>query len=151
VTLQSPHTIRNFIFSGRFVLIAFFSAMGVAVVLVIGSIIINAVKNEGLIPPPNTLDVYECTGSLTPFSFYYLHGTERVKIKSAAGILEGTVHQNRFDWASFSGDSTMLGFLPPTEITFEDAKTLRITGPGYPEVRCAIATAHSSHRREIVQ
>jgi len=130
---------------------AFISAIAIAVVVVVGSIAANAFKNHGLMPPPDKLDQYACEGSNTAFTFYYLHGTERVKIKSAVGILEGTVHQNQFDWASFATDATQLGFLPPVEISFEDATVLRIKGPGSTEVACSIAAQHTGERRAIVR
>lgn len=149
--IQSRLTFNNFILTGMFLPYAVLSIIGVAVVVVIGSIAFNAFKNHGLIPPPNTLDRYECVGASGSFTFYYLHGTERVKIKSAEGILEGTVHQNQFDWASFASDSTQLGFLPPSEISFEDATSLRIKGPGTVEVACPIAVKHIGERRAIVR
>jgi hypothetical protein len=144
-------TFRNFILTGVFLPYAVIASIGVVVVVVIGSIAFNAFKNHGLIPPPNTLDRYECTGATAPFTIFYLHGTERVKIKSAEGILEGTLHQNQFDWASFSNDSTQLGFLPPSEISFEDAGSLHIKLPGAAQVTCQIAVKHVGERRAIVQ
>ena len=110
--------------------------MGVAVIGVIGSIVFNAVHNHGLLPPPDTLDRYECTSGTTPFSFYYRHGLDRVQIKSQAGVLDGTVQQNQLDWGSFSDDATQLGFRPPKAITFEDAKSIRVNGTGTPEAVC---------------
>lgn len=130
----------------------FYGAIGVAVVLVVGSIAINAFKNKGLIPPPGTLSRYECSMGSTSFDFFYLHGTDRVKIKSKAGILEGTVSQNQFNWGSFGNDATQLGFLPPAAITFEDAKNLRMGGAGIAtEMVCTNTAAADSGRRGIVQ
>lgn len=148
---ESTRAIKDFVLSGRFLVYSFFSTIGLCVVVVIGSIVLNAINNRGLIPPPNTLDRYECAGFNVPFTLHYLHGTDRIQIKSSLGLLEGTVRQNQLDWASFSKDSSMLGFLPPTDISFEDAKSLRISGPGYSDIRCAISVEHGSHRRAIVQ
>ena len=71
----------------------------------------------------------------------YLHGTELVKISSASGVLEGTLHNNQFDWGSFGSDASQLGFVPPTDISFEDtqALTLRMSGAG--DTRCTRAAA----------
>ena len=132
--------------------IAFFGAIGLAVVGVVGSIAINAYRNNGLIPPPSTLSRYECSGANVTFDFFYLHGTDRVKIKSKAGLLEGTVRQNQLDWGSFSTDPTQLGFMPPAAITFEDFKGLRMGGAGLPaEIACSNTTVSESGRRGIVQ
>jgi hypothetical protein len=81
----------------------------------------------------------------------YLHGTDRVKIKSINGALDGTVQQNRFDWQGFANDRAMLGFAPPSDILFEDAKTLRIAGPDFKEVTCTNTAEPTSQRRAIAQ
>lgn len=148
--IQSQFSMRRFILTGQFLPSLFFSAIGVAILVVIGSIAIKAVKNHGLIPPPNTLDRYECTGSSAPFSLYYLHGTERVKIKSQMGLLEGTLSQNQFDWVGFSGDPALLGFPLPNEITFENATSLRIKSPGSSEISCLSTVDVSDRRRGTI-
>lgn len=136
----------------EFVAYAFFGAIGIALVGVIGSIAYNAVKHKGFIPPPGTLARYECATGTTAFEFFYLHGTDRVKLKSKAGILEGTVSQNQFNWGSFANDATQLCFVPPAAITFEDAKGLRMGGAGNAlEMVCTTTAAADSGRRGIVQ
>ena len=149
--IQRRFNFKSFILTGEFLPYLVLSAIGIAIVAVVGSIAFNAIRNHGLIPPPNTLDQYACSSANGPFAFYYLHGTERVKIKSTQGILEGTVHQNQFDWASFARDTTQLGFLPPTEIFFEDSASLRFRGPGADETVCEILAKHVGERRAIVR
>jgi hypothetical protein len=132
---------------GQLGLQLFLTAVGLGVLTVVGSIAVNAVKNDGLMPTPSTLDRYECTGASMPFSFYYLHGTERVEIKSKAGALEGTISQNWFDWRKFAQDRTLLGFAPPAEITFEDARSLRMAGPDFSDVLCVNTVDTRARRR----
>jgi hypothetical protein len=146
---KSPTTTSDKV--GRMVATLALSAIGLSVVAVIGSIGINAYNNKGFIPPPSTLDRFECADAANPYVFFYLHGTERVKIKSRVGILEGTVRQNRLDWGSFNTDDSMLGFLPPTGISFEDANSLRLGGPGSTQVTCTSTAKHVDQRRAIVQ
>jgi hypothetical protein len=129
----------------------FLSVVAVAVVVVIGSIAINAFNNHGLIPPPSQLARYECQGPAIAFSIDYLHGTERVTVQSASGSLVGTVHQNQFDWGRFAGDATLLGLVPPAAIEFEDAHTLYLSSPAYPEVKCVNRAEIGAQRRAIVQ
>lgn len=150
-TTQLPHD-NALMKKTQLLAYGFFGAIGVAVLFVVGSIAINAFKNKGLIPPPGTLSRYDCAMGDTRFDFFYLHGTDRVKIKSKAGILEGTVSQNQFNWGSFGNDATQLGFLPPAAITFEDAKGLRMGGAGIAtEMVCTNSVAADSGRRGIVQ
>lgn len=146
---SSPQGNKFSILSGSFVLTAFLTAIGLAVLVVIASITWEAMKNKGLVPPPSTLDQYECASTPTPLTLLYRQGTDRVTVKSLSGILEGTVKRNQFDWASFSGDSTMLGFLPPTEITSEESQSVRISGPGYTDVICTKDVARSGQRKAI--
>jgi hypothetical protein len=126
-------------------------AIGLAILAVLVSIGINAVRDQGLMPPPDILDRYECSGPGVAFQLSYLHDTERVKIQSAQGLFDGTLHANRFDWGRFNGDTATLGFMPPQSIVFEDSSVLRLQLPGGPEMKCSIAAPHSSHRRQIVQ
>lgn len=122
--------------------------MGSIVVSVVGYIGINAIKNHGFLPPPHTLDRYECAWPQAPFSFYYLHGTERVEIRSKAGAMQGTINsQNWFDWRNFAQDRTLLGFAPPIEITFEAANSLRMSGPDFSEVTCVNTVDTSGRKR----
>jgi hypothetical protein len=126
-------------------------AIGLAILAVLGSIAINAVREQGLMPPPDVLDRYDCTGPGVAFQLSYLHDTERVKIQSAQGVFDGTLHANRFDWGRFNADTATLGFLPPQSIVFEDSSALRLQASGVSEINCINAAPHSSHRRQIVQ
>ena len=135
---------RSALWRWRTVLVLFYGAIAVVFVGFAGSIIKNAIQNHGLVPPPSTPARYECTGANVPFVFLYLHGTERVKISSPTGVLEGTLHNNQLDWGSFGSDASQLGFVPPTEISAEDAQSLTLQGPGaftMPCIRSAPAGA----------
>jgi hypothetical protein len=142
---------RPFFLTIRMLPAVFLSVVAIAVVVVIGSIAINAFNNHGLIPPPSQLAHYDCLGSASPFSIDYLHGTERVTLQSPSGTLDGTVHQNQFDWGRFAGDATLLGLVPPASIAFEDAHSLYLASPAYPEVKCVNHAEIGSQRRAIVQ
>jgi len=119
-----PPALRAALLGWRSVLIGFYGAVALAFVGVVGSIVVDAVKNKSLIPPPRTLVRYDCSTAAAPCSLSYLHGTERVKMSSAKGVLEGTLHNNEFDWGSFGHDANQLGCVPPTHITAEDAQSL---------------------------
>ena len=143
--------ITRFILRVEFIPYVVFTVIGAAVLYVVGSIGFDAMRNGSLIPPPTKLERYDCTAPFGSFSMLYLHGTDRVKIKSINGSLDGTVQQNRFDWQGFANDRAMLGFAPPSEILFEDAKTLRLAGPDFKELACTNTTESSSQRRAIAQ
>lgn len=143
--------IKQFVLRVEFIPYVVLGAIGAAVLYVVTSIVINAINNHGLIPPPARMDRYDCTAPVGNFSILYLHGTDRVQIKSANGMLEGSVHQNRFDWQGFGDDRTLLGFAPPTEILFEDAHTLRVYGSDKQDIVCTNTADMRSHQRTISQ
>lgn len=135
--------VRSFIFSWRFVLVLFYGAVALVFLTVVGSIVVNAVKNHSLVPPPSTLVRYDCSSGKAPFVLMYLHGTERVKISSASGVLEGTLHNNQFDWGSFANDASQLGFLPPRAISAEDPQSLSLQAADATAMRCTRAAPAS--------
>jgi hypothetical protein len=147
----STASIARFVWRVEFIPYVIFTAIGASVLYVVGNIGIGALRNGSLIPPPTKLERYDCSAPAGDFSVYYLHGTERVQIKTANGLLDGTVQNNRFDWQGFANDRSMLGFAPPGEIVFEDAKTLRVSGPDLKDVVCAKTAEVSSQRRAISQ
>ena len=107
------------------------SFLALPVLGVIGSIVYN-----GVMPMPSQLIRYECPGYSGPFSFYFRHGKDNVQIRSSSGRLEGVMHSGKIEWANFSGDTAILGFTPPMEITWDDAKSIHINGGSFSEVYC---------------
>ena len=144
-----PARIARFVWRVEFLPYIAFTAIGAAVLYVLGSIGLNALHNGGFLPPPTKLERYDCSTANLNFSIFYLHGTDRVQIKSANGLIDGNVSQNRFDWQGFANDRNLLGFAPPVEITFEDARTLHVAGPDLNDVVCTNTTEASSQRRAI--
>jgi hypothetical protein len=130
-------SIARFVLRVEFIPYLLFTLIGAALLYVLGGIAINALHNGSLLPPPTKLERFDCSAPFGNFSVLYLHGTDRVKIKSINGSLDGNVQQNRFDWQGFANDRTLLGFAPPAEILFEDGKTLRLSGPDFKEVACS--------------
>jgi hypothetical protein len=131
-------SITRFILRVEFIPYVIFAVIGTAVLYVVGTIGFDAMRNGSLLPPPAKLTRYDCTAPFGNFSMLFAQGADRVKIKSINGALDGTVNQKRFDWQGFANDRAMLGFAPPAEILFEDAKTLRIAGPDFKDLACVI-------------
>jgi hypothetical protein len=129
--------------------ITFLTTVGISVVFVIGSIVLRAVHNHGLIPPADIADAYTCSSGSTMFTLRYSHGSDHVQIRSESGVLYGLVNQNRIEWLNFTNDATQLGFLPPVAITFEDKKSIHVSALDGQGTQCAIAAQHSGHRRQI--
>ena len=108
--------------------------------VIIASNIYKGVLNKGLMPAPTQLIRYDCPGLQGPFYFYFRHGIETVKIQSSSGTLQGKSHYGKISWADFSGDTAVLGFTPPQEITWDDAKSVRLNGGSFLQINCAKTT-----------
>ena len=113
------------------------SIFAVLVLAVIGSIAYRGWMNDGLMPRPSSLIRYECPGSNGSYSFYFRHGRDSVQIRSSAGMLEGRLHDGKIAWANYSGGTALLGFSPPTEVPYDDAKSIRVSGGSGLQVSCA--------------
>lgn len=109
--------------------------IGILALPVLG--VIGSIVHNGLMPPPSQLIRYECPGYNGPFSFYYRHGKDNVQIRSNSGQLEGIAHYGKISWNNFSGDTALLGFTPPQEISYDDAKSIRINGGSFLQIDCA--------------
>ena len=145
----NPGRIARFVLRVEFIPYVIFTLIGAAALYVIGGIAFNALRNGSLLPPPTRLERYDCNAAFGSFSIFYLHGTDRVKIKSINGALDGEVHQNQFDWQGFANDRSLLGFAPPSEILFEDGKTLRLSGPDMKGQLCTNTVEPTAQRRAI--
>jgi YjbE family integral membrane protein len=134
------------IFSGPFLPYLLIAIVATAVLSVIGSIVYKGFANDGLMPKPSSLIRYECPGSAGSYSFYFRHGLERVQIRSSAGMLQGNLHDGKIDWVNYAGGTGVLGFSPPTEITYDDAKSIRVNGGSSLQVDCAITEQPAARR-----
>ena len=134
------------IFSGPFLPYLLVAIVATAVLSVIASMVFKGFANGGLMPKPTSLIRYECPGSAGTYSFYFRHGLERVQIRSSAGTLEGKLHDGKIDWANYSGGTALLGFSPPTEISYDDGKSIRVNGGSALQVDCAITEPPAARR-----
>ena len=143
--------LARFVLRVEFIPYVVFTVIGAAVLYTLGTIGIGALQNGSLLPPPTKLNRYECSAAFGDFSVVLVQGTDRVKIKSINGSLDGTVQKNRFDWQGFANDRAMLGFAPPAEILFEDGNALRIAGPDYKDMACTKAVESPGQRPAVSQ
>jgi YjbE family integral membrane protein len=85
-------------------------------------------------PVPEGLSRFVCPDEST---IYFRHGNDVVRMSSYAGTINGQLRFGKIDWANYELAAKTLGFLPPTEITYDDAKVLVISGGRFVNISCA--------------
>ncbi|MEI8170230.1 MAG: TerC family protein [Rhodoferax sp.] len=124
------------VFPKKWALYSLIALLALPVPFAIGAIIYKSIVNKGLMPAPTQLVRYECPGAQGSFYFFFRHGIEKVQIQSSSGTLEGNAHFGKIVWKNFSGDTALLGFTPPQEITWDDAKSVRLNGGSFLQISC---------------
>jgi hypothetical protein len=84
-------------------------------------------------PPPGDLHRFVCPDQS---SIFFRHGGDAVRMSSHSGTISGVIRFDRIDWGNYAAASEVLGFLPPTGITYDDAKTVRINGGRFVDISC---------------
>jgi YjbE family integral membrane protein len=84
-------------------------------------------------PPPGDLNRFVCPDQS---SIYFRHGGDVVRMSSHSGTINGVMRFDRIDWGNYDAARKVLGFLPPTEIRYDDAKTVRINGGRFVDISC---------------
>ena len=98
-----------------------------------GIVVVGVFLTFARMPAPEGLGQFVCPDQAT---IYFRHGKDVVRMTSHAGTINGLMRFGRIDWGNYELATKTLGFLPPTEITYDDAKELRITGGRYVNIAC---------------
>jgi nitrate reductase NapE component len=114
------------ILSGAIVPTIVLPVIAVCVIGTIGFIVTRAVQNGGLMPRPTALDSFECKGFPSPFNMVFRHGMDVVQLRSGTVTLFGDLLNGKIAWEALPNAITQLGFMPPSEIVYDDANTLRL-------------------------
>jgi hypothetical protein len=92
----------------------------------LGFLIQRVVEDRGLMPRPTAMESYACKGFAVPFTLDFRHGMDTVKLRVPSVTLEGKLLNGKMEWIGLSAVSPPLGFVPPTEITYDDSSSLRV-------------------------
>lgn len=100
--------------------------IGIAVVGVIAFILSTAVSNNGLMPRRTALESYACKGFAVPFQIGFRHGLDLVQLRYGSVALSGELLNGKIAWKGFDTVAAQLGFVPPTEIVYDDTRIIRM-------------------------
>jgi nitrate reductase NapE component len=115
-----------FIKSGAILPSIVLPVIAVCVIGTIGFIVTRAVQNGGLMPRPTALDSFVCKGFPSPFNMVFRHGMDVVQLRTSTVTLYGDLLNGKIAWEALPNAIAQLGFMPPSEIVYDDANTLRL-------------------------
>jgi hypothetical protein len=116
------------------------SLYALTVLGVIGFIAYRSVQNGGLMPRPSTRLRYDCPASPQPYAFYFRHGLDPVQIRMPGGALDGVLFEGKIVWGPAAGAGAPPGFVPPRELTYDSARSIRLLGADGAVTECTVAT-----------
>lgn len=102
------------------------TCIAVGILVNLGFLLKRVVTNGGLMPRPTSMQTYACKGFAVPFSLDFRHGMDTVRLQTQAVLLDGSLLNGRIVWSGLPAVAAQLGFVPPTEITYDDSSSLRV-------------------------
>jgi len=111
--------------------------------LLIGGLCITALLifvfthfGKSFIPAPAPMTQFECPGYTGKFSLYYKHGGEKIQIRTAGRVINGTVNYGKLQWENYADISTSIGFTLPEEIVSDSGRSVQINGGSFRQISC---------------
>ena len=111
--------------------------------LLIGGLCITALLifvfthfGKSFIPAPAPMTQFECPSYTGKFSLYYKHGGEKIQIRTAGRVINGTVNYGKLQWENYADISTSIGFTLPEEIVSDSGRSVQINGGSFRQISC---------------
>jgi len=92
---------------------------------------------KSFIPAPAPMTQFECPGYTGKFSLYYKHGGEKIQIRTAGRVINGSVNYGKLQWENYADISTSIGFSLPAEIVSDSGRSVQINGGSFRQISCS--------------
>ncbi|MFZ6864799.1 TerC family protein [Undibacterium sp. Ji67W] len=92
---------------------------------------------KSFIPAPAPMTQFECPGYTGKFSLYYKHGGEKIQIRTAGRVINGSVNYGKLQWENYADISTSIGFSLPVEIVSDSGRSVQINGGSFRQISCS--------------
>ncbi|MFZ6686776.1 TerC family protein [Undibacterium sp. SXout11W] len=92
---------------------------------------------KSFIPAPAPMTQFECPGYTGKFSLYYKHGGEKIQIRTAGRVINGSVNYGKLQWENYPDISTSIGFSLPVEIVSDSGRSVQINGGSFRQISCS--------------
>lgn len=134
-TMNHPHAttipgkrfdFKSFVKSGAVVPAIAITILGTAALSMVSYITVHAVANHGLLPQPTAMEQYTCGGFAQPFTMSFRHGMDAVQLHAGAITLHGELLNGAITWSNPATAIHLLGFVPPTEVVYDDQKSIHL-------------------------
>lgn len=126
VTPGKRFDLKAFVKSGAVVPAIAITILGTAALSMVSYITVHAVANHGLLPQPTAMEQYTCGGFAQPFTMSFRHGMDSVQLHAGAITLHGELLNGAITWSSPATAIQLLGFVPPTEVVYDDQKSIHL-------------------------
>ncbi len=120
------HGIKKYMSIGTILPAIVVTGLVVVALVTITGIVRKAIDNKGLMPRPAALSSYVCNGFAVPVHIAYRHGMDAVQLRTSNVALKGAILNGKIKWEQPANGSEALEFTPPTEIVYDDAKSIRL-------------------------
>ena len=110
--------------------------LAAAASLALIAVLVFSYFGQSFTAAPKQLLRYDCPGFNGTLSIYYKHGDEQVQMRSSRNVVDGNIHYGKIDWGNRNDASTVLGFVPPDEISSGDSTSIQISGGNFAQLIC---------------
>ena len=114
------------------------TCISLTVLTTLGYLVHRIITDHGLMPPASTLQSYACEGFASPLVLEFRHGLDVARLRAGSIALEGQVVNDHITWSHAEEAAAKLGFEPPADVVYIDARSLRVLGADRMEKTCTL-------------
>jgi hypothetical protein len=130
--LDLAHIVRT----GAIFPLVVITCIGLMVLTMLGYLVNRVITNHGLLPPPTAMQAFACAGFDKPFVLEFRHGLDVIRLRTSASAVDGSILNGHIAWSNPAAAQVALGFVAPTEVVYDDARSLRVLGADQSEKLC---------------
>jgi hypothetical protein len=119
--------------------LAFASIVGVAVLMVVTTLVIRIVHDHGVLPTPAVPKQYTCTVAGTSYALQYLHGSDRMQVRLASGeVTEGESFSQHIEWRGTESLPAGAVALLPAAFRYEGQQAMEMVTATQQPIVCTV-------------
>ncbi len=136
--MQSNIPTRLRLTVGAIIPVAVITTIACAIIGMIGFIVVHTVQTHGLMPRPTQLEHYTCDGFDPPIQIAFRHGLEVMQLQTGGLSIQGSLLNGKITWQGLSGTANTARLAVPTEVIYDDARSLRLVASDRSQHVCTL-------------